>query len=198
MDIDEIIDRRLKEFEILGRKGNVIFDFHPFLDMRVKASIPTELAFCISTANSSALAGLKFQKSLEGLNVFELEIESFEELMKDAGVRFYKRKAEYVFNALKRFEIIERALRMNSRDARRYLVKNVKGLGMKEASHFLRNLGRKDVAILDRHVIRWLKDRGYDLPKSYERIEEILRGIEKNLAKLDLFIWYEMTGKVLK
>jgi len=198
MNIDEIIEKRLREFEVLGREGKVTFDFFPFLDMRIKATIATELAFCISTANSSALAGLRFQKSLEGLNVFELGVERFEELMKEAGVRFYKKKAEYVFNSLRRFNIIERALRMNSRDARRYLVKNVKGLGMKEASHFLRNLGRKDIAILDRHVLRWLKNRGYDLPKSYERIEEILRRMEKNLAKLDLVIWYEMTGKVLK
>ncbi len=197
MDIDAIIERRLKEFEILGREGEVTFDFSPFLDLKIEANLATELAFCISTANSSALAGLRFQKSLEGKNVFELEVGEIRELMKNAGVRFYGRKAEYVRSAMERFDVVERALRMSSRDARRLLVKNVKGLGMKEASHFLRNVGRRDVAIVDRHVRRWLEGKGYEV-KSYEGAEETLKKFGKDLARLDLVIWFEMTGKVLK
>ena len=43
----------------------------------------------------------------------------------------------------------------------RLFVLDVKGLGMKEASHFLRNVGRgKTIAILDRHILKNLKKYG--------------------------------------
>jgi len=169
--------------------------------LKLKATIKTELAFCISTANSSALAGIRFQKSLESLDVSKLTPKDFEALMRSAGVRFAKRKAEYVFEALKNFDSVEMALKLKSADARRILVKNVKGLGYKEASHFLRNLGRRDVAIIDRHVLRWLGEEKVT-PKNYERLErrlkKIAEGMGVDLAELDLRIWFEMTGRVLK
>lgn len=209
MDVDAIIKRRLEEFEELGRKGETVFDFSPFIDLRLKATLMTELAFCISTANSSALAGLRFQKSLERLNPKDLSVEDFERLLRSAGVRFAKRKAEYVFKALQNFRIVEKALKLKSSEGRTFLVKNIGGLGYKEASHFLRNVGRKDVAIVDRHILRWLKENGYleEIPKSvsarsYEKIERTLKKIakeeDKSLAELDLVLWFEMTGKVLK
>jgi len=35
-----------------------------------------------------------------------------------------------------------------------WLVKNLTGLGYKEAGHFLRNIGSGKIAILDRHILR--------------------------------------------
>ncbi len=204
----EVIKRRLKDFSTLGKNGSVVFDFNPFLDLKLKATIETELAFCISTANSSALAGLKFQKSLEGLELKDLDVEVIEKLLMQAGVRFYTKKAEYIAKAVEKFDFVERVLDLPSFSARKMLIR-FKGLGYKEASHFLRNVGRRDVAIIDRHVMRWILEKGYidKIPKSltpkiYVELEEILRGIATNeglsLAELDLIIWYEMTGKVLK
>ncbi len=191
----------MEEFERLGRCGKVTFDFSPFLTLKLRATIKTELAFCISTANSSALAGIRFQKALESLDVSKLSPKEFEELMRSAGVRFARRKAEYVFEALRNFDYVDRALKLKSTEARRVLVKNVRGLGYKEASHFLRNLGRRDVAIIDRHVLRWLGEEKVT-PKNYERLERKLKKIAKemgmDLAELDLRIWFEMTGRVLK
>ncbi len=193
------VEQRLSEFRELGERGEVVFDFRPFLDLRLKANVRTELAFCISTANSSATAGLKFQKLLaEGMEVHAA--------LRQAGVRFHNRKAEYIRMALKNFHAVENALKLDSKRARQELL-NLKGLGMKEASHFLRNVGREDVAIIDRHILRWLEGRGYEIPrtmtqKSYIEIERVLGEIAdtwgKNLAELDLIIWAEMTGKVLK
>ncbi len=195
------IKQRLREFEELGKKGSVLFDFKPFLNLRIKANLKTELAFCISTANSSALSGLKFQKLLErGFN-------DIEEKLKISGVRFYKRKSEYIKKALENFNVVEKALRFDSVSARKRLLE-IKGLGFKEASHFLRNIGRKDVAIIDRHILRWLLENLYIdevpnlTPKMYLKIEKILRDIaeEKKLtiAELDLIIWSERTGMILK
>ncbi len=207
MDVDAIIRRRLEEFDELGSIGRTEFDFRPFLDMRLKATLESEFAFCISTANSSALAGLRFQKSLEGLDLKSLSVLEFERLLRDAGVRFAKRKAEYVFEAMRNFGIVERALKLKSSEARTILVRRFRGMGMKEASHFLRNVGRRDVAILDRHVLRWMVKRGLivEIPKTltekrYEKIEKTLTRFAGglSLAELDLRIWFEMTGKVLK
>ena len=199
----KVISRRIKEFERLGKYGETTFDFRPFLDLKVKATIETELAFCISTANSSALSGLKFQKSLEGLSLNDLSVEEIERLMRESGVRFASRKAEYIKIAIDKFDVVERALKLDDFSARRELLK-LKGLGMKESSHFLRNVGRKNLAIVDRHVLRWLEGEGYKfkLPKDYTKAEEVLRRIAKEkrltLSELDLIIWFEMTGKVLK
>ena len=198
MDIVGIIKRRLSEFEKLGEEGRVVFDFRPFYNMEIEATIVSELAFCISTANSSALSGLKFQKLIEKKNLEKLKTKDLEFLLKKSGVRFYRRKAEYIRNAVNCFDRIEKALRKEDFEARRDLLK-VKGLGFKESSHFLRNVGRKNLAIIDRHVLRWM---GLESAKNYILIEENLRRIAASrgitLAELDLLVWFEMTGKILK
>ena len=96
----------------------------------------------------------------------------------------------------------------NEEELREWLVKNIKGLGYKEASHFLRNIGFKNFAIIDFHIINLLVK--YDIIKKprtltkikYLEIETILRNIAKNLgvslAELDLYLWYLETKKILK
>ena len=102
-----------------------------------------------------------------------------------------------------------RVLRSNQgNNLRDWIVKNVKGLGYKEASHFLRNIGFDDFAIIDFHIVDLLAD--YNLikkpknlnRKKYLEIEKILRKISRKtgltLAELDLYLWYLETGKILK
>ncbi len=190
----------MDEFRELGETGKTTFDFRPFLDMRLRATVMSEMAFCISTANSSAIAGLKFQKLLgDGMN--------HADALRKAGVRFYNRKAEYVKGAFDNFDKVLKALQMDSFKARRKLLE-IKGLGYKEASHFLRNVGRDDVAIIDRHILRWLVENEYlpEIPamtaRRYLEIEKILLEIAEErgvtLAELDLLLWAQKTGKVLK
>ncbi|MFX1600424.1 MAG: N-glycosylase, partial [Promethearchaeota archaeon] len=81
-------------------------------------------------------------------------------------------------------------------------------IGYKEASHFLRNIGYSNYAIIDFHIIDLLVQ--YNLiekPKTltktkYLKIEQVLKGIANklnlNLAELDLYLWYLETGKILK
>jgi len=88
-------------------------------------------------------------------------------------------------------------------------VQNVKGFGYKEASHFLRNIGYRGLAILDGHIIHSLHQlkvlRTDERPKSrkeYLAMEEKMKkfadktGID--LDELDLLFWSMRTGKVLK
>jgi N-glycosylase/DNA lyase len=207
MKMEKIIKQRIKDFEKLGKEGKVTFNFKPFLDMELRATIESELLFCISTANSSAISGLRFQKFLEYKDI--KKVKNLEKFLKLAKVRFFKKKAEFMEDSIKNFHYLEIILKKPSKEARKILVKNFKGIGFKEASHFLRNLGRRNVAIIDRHILKWLKREGYidDLPlylnsKKYEKIEKILEEISKkrgvNLAELDLWLWYEITGKILK
>ena len=87
--------------------------------------------------------------------------------------------------------------------------KQVKGLGYKEASHFLRNIGVKGHAILDKHVMRCLVEVGVvdsakppSTRRKYLEAEQQLirfaRDIGVDFDELDLVLWSMKTGEVLK
>lgn len=199
-EIWNVIIKRIREFEELGKNGATTFDFKPFLELELEATLETELAFCISTANSSAKAGLRFQKLLEDKKVSKLSLEEIEGLLRSAGVRFSRKKAIYIENALKKFQKIRIPEDETARDL---LVKEIYGFGFKEASHFLRNTGKKEFAILDRHILRWLGVEHKCMSrKRYLEAEKRMREIAiKNrlsVAELDLLVWFSKTKMVLK
>jgi N-glycosylase/DNA lyase len=96
------------------------------------------------------------------------------------------------------------------RECREWLVNNLTGLGYKEASHFLRNIGfGENIAILDRHILRNLCLLGVipEIPEAlsrakYLRIEEKMSGFAAKIAipllHLDLLLWYKETGEIFK
>jgi len=185
--IGSLVTKRMKEF----KKNNNLF---------------SELCFCILTANYTAEGGIKIQNSVDFSNLSESKIKKA--LIK-FGHRFPNVRANYLYLAKSHFNSLKNLKNFkNSFEKREWLVKNIKGLGYKEASHFLRNIGYTDVAIIDRHILNVLKE--YNLIKppktltknSYLKIEKTLERISK-LAKLtqgelDLYLWYLKTGKVLK
>ena len=126
--------------------------------------------------------------------------------LKELGHRFPNVRAEYIFLARESFKKID----FNSKTIREDLVFGIKGLGMKEASHFLRNIGYKDYAIIDFHIIDFLvknsllgEQKSKSLTKNkYLEIESVLRKIAEktnlSLGELDLYLWFRETGKVLK
>jgi len=81
---------------------------------------------------------------------------------------------------------------------------------MKEATHFLRNIGLgKDLAILDRHILKNLNYYGVinELPKTltkkkYLEIEDKMKKFSEEIKipidELDLLFWSEETGKIFK
>ena len=132
-------------------------------------------------------------------------------------VRFHNKKADYVFIArnffLQNGKIsIKKALDRfrNVHECRDWLVHHIKGLGYKEASHFLRNIGYgENIAILDRHILRNLCRLGIleIMPKSltrsqYLQIENEMAGFAKQVAiplsHLDLLLWFTETGEIFK
>ncbi|RLF92613.1 N-glycosylase [Thermococci archaeon] len=184
----------------------------------------SELCFCLLTANSSAALGMKIQERLgegaeegEGSNGFlNLPLEELETVLKEEGHRFYKRRSEFIVAARRKVgsevKVVVGSFG-DERRAREWLVKNVKGLGYKEASHFLRNLGFGNVAILDRHILRAMQRFGIceEIPgrltkaltkRKYLELERRLEGLAgevgMSLGELDLYLWWLETGKVLK
>ncbi|MBA7693839.1 putative N-glycosylase/DNA lyase [subsurface metagenome] len=132
-------------------------------------------------------------------------------------VRFRYKKAKYIIEARKTFssngqisikpKIEQLVKNKNERD---WLVKNVKGIGYKEASHFLRNIGLGEkFAILDRHVLKNLKllEIIKEIPgslskKRYLEIENKMKNftdkIKIPISHLDLLLWCKETGKIFK
>jgi len=87
--------------------------------------------------------------------------------------------------------------------------KGVRGLGYKEGSHFLRNVGFRGYAILDKHVLARLAEFGVienpnpaSTKKKYLALEEKLKRFAESIAidfdELDLLLWYTKTGEILK
>ena len=106
----------------------------------------------------------------------------------------------------------ERLLSFRDRTERRdWLAQDpqVKGLGYKEASHFLRNVGFKGYGILDKHIVRSLHELNViDSPKpptsrgKYLETEDRMRRFALtagvNFDELDLLLWSMKTGEILK
>ncbi len=196
--VRELVDFRLKEFSKF-RDGNI-------------DSIFKELCFCIMTANCSAEKCIEVHQCIgdDFLNLNALELS---ERFKELGYRFPNLRAKYIVEARKlKSDLYEKIKLKETEDTRKevrdWLVKNVYGLGYKEASHFLRNIGFLNYAIIDFHIIDVLTNYGLiQEPKTLSKkkyfeievvLNEIATKIGLNLAELDLYMWYNETGKVLK
>jgi N-glycosylase/DNA lyase len=192
--VREIIERRMREFE-RERSDEELFK---------------ELVFCLLTANFSAEGGLRILESL-GDSIFTLSEEELAAKLAELGHRYPRKRAEFIVEARKLIPILRDIISSfrDERLLREWLVKNVKGLGYKEASHFLRNIGFKNVSIIDYHILDLLMKYGIleEKPKSLSRarylmiesiLEEISRRTGINLGELDLYLWYIETGNVLK
>jgi N-glycosylase/DNA lyase len=209
-EVKPYIDQRIGQFKSLKEKGLTIFDFKPFADIKVsEADIFSETCFCILTANFKAETGIKIQTEvgIEGFRNYSLE--ELYNIFKKHGHRFAMQRAERIVN-LRPLESFLQEIRYydDGKKAREELVKKVKGYGYKEASHFLRNIGFEDVAIIDRHISRFLFENNLIKPRKtitknvYLESESVLEKLcqELNLTQgeLDLYIFYIKTKKVLK
>jgi len=175
-----------------------------------------ELAFCLLTPQSKARICWTAVERMKKNDV--LLRGRYEEILENLqGVRFKYTKAQNIILA-REFFMQEGKLSIRDKlkefsnpwEMREYLVKNIRGIGYKEASHFLRNIGiGETLAILDRHVMRNLRKLGVigEIPrnltrKKYLEIEEKMHAFCEEigipLAHFDLLLWYLETGFVFK
>ncbi len=197
------IKKRLADFQSTWKKA----------DKKIFA----ELCFCLCTPQSKAVMCDKAISSLEETGVlFNGSFAQISPALKINGVRFHNNKTRYIIEARNLFAkknrlcIKNKINTLNIDETRGWLVKNVKGLGYKEASHFLRNIGQgKNLAILDIHILRnMLKLKIIKkIPKIISKKEYL--SMEKNLERfskkagipmdeLDLLFWSMETGTVFK
>lgn len=197
------IRRRLREFAAIGRSGTDLVWFE-------------EMVFCFFTGGCSARMGLN---SLEAVKSILLTAEQPE--MANALVGFHRypnARSKYVVTSREflreRYGLqLRKKLRSFtcSFERRDWLVreKGIKGLGYKEASHYLRNIGYKGYAILDKHVLNCLAELEIiDEPNppntraKYLLIEEKLHRLcdltDIDFDELDLVLWSMKTGVILK
>jgi N-glycosylase/DNA lyase len=198
-----LIVKRLAEFKKQYEKGDrAIFE---------------ELCYCIITAGSSAKMGMKTVAALQDI----LHSGSERELRTRAQahrVRFWRLRTSYIYHTR---EYLRDACGLEMRrllesfdcpESRRDFFaqnKSIKGLGYKEASHFLRNIGFSGYAILDKHIMNSLREMGV-ISKSmrqttrsgYLKIENRLRKFADEIGidmdHLDLLLWSRKTGEILK
>ncbi|MGI8897758.1 MAG: N-glycosylase/DNA lyase [Pyrinomonadaceae bacterium] len=199
------IRARLGEFEEVWRDGS-------------DARLWEELVFCIFTAGASARMGLKSIEAVRPL-LWNGEGAEMTKALKKAGAhRFPVSRPGYIVIA-RNYLREHCGLRLREQlegfsdpiERRDWLAreKRIKGLGYKEASHFLRNIGLMGHAILDKHVLRCLADlevvessRPPSTRARYLDIEERLKSVARDVGidfdELDLVLWSMKTGEVLK
>lgn len=193
-EIAEVVNDRINEFKKIDKNSN---------DELFK-----EMCFCLLTANYNAEKSIKIQNEIGDCFIRDSK-EILTEKLKECGHRFPNKRAEYISESKKCKDKLKEIVQFHDKKAlREWIVNNVKGLGYKECSHFLRNVGFEDYAIIDFHIIDILVE--YNIikkPKTltknkYIEIEEVLRKIAHDtnltLAELDLYLWYMETGKILK
>lgn len=200
----EDIEKRLKEFKEVWEKGD-------------NKDIHVELSFCILTPQSKAINAWKAITTLRDNEL--LFSGSADEIVEYLNiVRFKNNKARYLVELREKMknekgEFITKDFFSDFKDvtlAREWIVKNIKGMAFKEASHFLRNVGfGKEIAILDRHILKNLvKLEVIDevpksiTPKLYLEIEKKMKDYCKfvniSMDSLDLLLWYLEAGEIFK
>jgi N-glycosylase/DNA lyase len=196
---------RLNEFDEVWRKGS-------------DARLWEELAFCIFTAGASARMGLNSVDAIRSL-LLDGESEEMTAALKKAGAhRFPVARPRYIVTTRSYLRAnfgmkLRKRLRGFSDpfERRDWLAqeKQIKGLGYKESSHFLRNIGVRGHAILDKHVMRCLSEVGVvdsakppSTRKQYLDVEQkflwFAKDIRVNCDELDLVLWSIKTGEILK
>lgn len=185
-----------------------------FSDVNLKndKALFEELTFCIFAANSSAKMGLKAVNLLRPV-LHTGSLNDYLDAVK-GKVRFHTIRSKYLFRNKtfidKKGGLSNILARYNDADAlRMYLRKNIVGFGMKESSHFLRNIGFKSFCILDKHVIRTLasfkvldSDQSPKTDNAYLKKESVIKTFAANqnlcVDVLDLALWSYNTGEIIK
>lgn len=197
------IRRRLSEFESVWTNGT-------------DARLWEEMVFCFFTGGCSAKMGLRSVAAVQNL------LENGEQAELAAALkgvhRYPNARSRYIVESrefLRKHCGMKLRSKLESFDCsferRDWLVKEkgIKGLGYKEASHFLRNIGLGGYAILDKHVLRCLHElKIIEDPKppntrsKYLTVEDKLKKLAKtariDFDELDLVLWSMKTGEILK
>lgn len=172
-----------------------------------------ELCFCICTPQSKARRCDIAVNILKERDFMNKNFNPSKILAKN--VRFHNHKAGYLVGLKNKFPKIREKIAdakrnsMDPKELREFLVREIKGIGYKEASHSLRNIGFGGLAILDRHILKNMLKFGAvsRLPKTLTKreylglekeLEAFSRRVKIDMDELDLLFWGMETGEVFK
>jgi N-glycosylase/DNA lyase len=196
------IQEKLKEFDDIWQSGT-------------DEKLWEEMVFCFFTGGCSAKMGLRSIEKVRHI----LLAGTHEELANAlSGTHRYPFARSRYIVASRAFLQADCEMRLRKKlesfnhvERRDWLVKTkeIKGLGYKEASHYLRNIGFKGYAILDKHILRCLAElKIIDDPTppntrlKYLAVEEKLKTLAEitniDFDELDLVLWSLKTGEILK
>ncbi len=171
-----------------------------------------ELCYCLCTPQSKAANANKVQQKLASSDFLNTKFDPTQLLRdKDHYIRFHNQKAKRLLAAADSFNDVKEILDSNlgTADKRIIISQLVNGLGMKESSHFMRNIGYSGLAILDRHILKNLVLCGlYDAVPKVSSVKQYI-GVENefqhfaeavgiSIDELDLLFWSYETGEILK
>ena len=175
-----------------------------------------ELVFCIFTAGASARMGLNSVEAVRPLLARGTHAELAGALL--SKHRYPNSRSGYIVTT-REFLAGDCGMRLRERldsfrdplERRDWLARTrgIKGLGYKESSHFLRNVGLRGYAILDKHILRCLFEVGVlESPQppatrarylaTEQRLRDFARDLSIDFDELDLVLWSMKTGEILK
>lgn len=167
-----------------------------------------EFQFCLLTPQSNAQ---RCWQAVQELSVLKNPTSDQVHKILSTKTRFHNTKTKRILQAQEKWKEIKPLLKNQNRlELRNQIAKTVNGYGLKEAGHFLRNIGKSDnqFSILDRHILRNL----YELkiidspkirsPKHYLELEQAFLNFAKNINipadELDLLWWSKENGEIFK
>ncbi|MEP7235261.1 MAG: DNA lyase [Ignavibacteriota bacterium] len=172
-----------------------------------------ELIFCILTPQSKAEHAEAVIAKLKADNFYEVGFDPTEYLRDPRHyIRFHNVKSKRLLNVRRIYPQLHPILlekKLSPTELRAIVMELVSGLGLKESSHFLRNIGVRGLCILDRHILRHLKELKVIgsiptslTPKKYYEIERkwltYSEGVGIPMDELDLLFWSISTGEIRK
>lgn len=199
-EINPDIQSRLDEFRETGKSAD-------------NKKIFEELSFCIL---SSGVGPRMAEKSVleMGDALHSAQLPELIEIL--TRVHKYPDKASYLVTAREYikanfdYDLLSKLKSINDRIKRRDFIadnKGIRGVGLVQSSHFLRNIGFTGYAILDKNILKSLFEIGYSedykppsSKKKYLEKENRMIELSDNLGisidELDLLLWYRSKGKI--
>jgi N-glycosylase/DNA lyase len=194
-----------KLLEFYERKKDVIRNFIKTCDIKDNECLFGELCFSILTSQSRA------KNCREAINKLKTDKKlltgSLEEIRNYLnGVRFPDVKSERIVEARNKLPELKKMLNSDSKKLRKWLIKNVKGIGIKQSANFMRNIGFRGLPIIDIHVQNFLRKIGYNnyklgslTKKQYIDLENKFLKLSNELGipveELDIAIWLYQSGE---
>lgn len=171
-----------------------------------------ELCFCLCTPQSRARNAIQVVEKLKAGNFQQKPFNPVRILgSSEHYIRFHNQKAKRLLKIQDYFPEVLKILNSNlgAFDKRNSITDIIDGFGLKESSHFMRNIGYRGLAILDRHILKHLvycklfdEIPKVGTQKQYFEVEKKFLSFADKISipldELDILFWSYETGEILK